>query len=296
MTGSKKTLLATLGLLLASLFWGGSFYQMKDAMVFIHPLPFLAVRMGGGAIILGVIALFLKKDLLKNIKAGLILGSLLTIVLISQTVGLTYTSASNSGFITGMFIVFIPVFSYFFYKRKSSFLKIIALLVNIAGLWILTGGMTRLNTGDALTIITAVSSAIHIIYISEVTKEEGIDLLVLCFHQLFIASAVTLIISLLCGFPFSLGDKSNLVRLGYLIVFPTVISFLLQLNTQKYLSTVRAALIVTSEPVFAAVFAWTLGGEKIIPAALLGGVIMVTGMVISEIEVKRVKKEEPGAV
>ncbi|OGF49881.1 MAG: hypothetical protein A2231_05300 [Candidatus Firestonebacteria bacterium RIFOXYA2_FULL_40_8] len=284
MKSSKITLFATLGLLLASLIWGASFYQMKDAMAFISPLPFVAVRMGAASLLLAIIALFLKKNLLNKWKAGLFLGSVLSVVMITQTVGLKYTTASNSGFITGMFVVFIPVFSYLMYKRKSSFIKLLAMGINIFGLWMLTGGLTRLNTGDVLTIITTVASGVHIVYISEVSKEEGVDLLVLCFQQLFITSLAALIISLFWGLPFYLGDGGNMARLGYIILFPTVGSFLLQLNTQKYLSTVRAGLLITTEPVFAAVFAWTLGGEKIIPMAMLGGMVMVAGMMLSEIK------------
>ncbi|OGF51864.1 MAG: hypothetical protein A2497_00790, partial [Candidatus Firestonebacteria bacterium RifOxyC12_full_39_7] len=287
MKSSRITLLATLGLLLSSLMWGASFYQMKDAMAFISPLPFVAVRMGAAALLLAIIALYFKKNLLKNLKAGLILGSILSIVMISQTAGLKYTTASNSGFITGMFIVFIPVFSYLFYKRKFSFIKIIAVVVNISGLWMLTGGLSRLNNGDILTIITAIASGLHIVYISEVTKEEGIDLLVLCFHQLFVTSVVAFIVSLCFGLPFNLGSNGNIVRLGYIILFPTVGSFLIQLNTQKFLSTVRAALIITTEPVFAAVFAWTLGGEKVVPIAMLGGLVMVAGMLLSEVKTSK---------
>lgn len=287
MNESKKIIYSVLGLLIGSLMWGASFYQIKEAMNYVQPLPFVAIRMGGAALILAAVALFLKKDLLSNLRTGVTLGIVLSVIMISQTVGLKYTSASNSGFITGMFVVFVPVFSFILFKRKSSFIKIIALLVNVFGLWILTGGLNRLNIGDVLTIVTAIFSGVHIVYISEKTKDNKIDLLVLCFQQLFIAGLTALIISLFAGYPILSGVKGNIANIGYIILFPTVASFLLQLHTQKHLSTVRSALILTTEPIFAAVFAWTFGGEKLIPVAALGGFIMVAGMIISEVEINK---------
>ena len=221
MKDSKRTLLATLGLLFASLLWGASFYQMKDVVASINPLPFVAIRMGGGALVFAVLALFLKKNLLKNWKQGLILGSILSVVMISQTAGIKYTTASNSGFITGMFIVFIPVFSYFVYKRTTPLIKLFAVAVNILGLWILTGGMSRFNFGDALTLLTALSSGMHIVYISEVTKEESADLMVLCFHQFLVTSVAALIISLCLGLSFDPGGSGNKDWLSYFIPYIT---------------------------------------------------------------------------
>jgi drug/metabolite transporter (DMT)-like permease len=284
-----KKILPNIGLVFGCLFWGASFYQVKEAMAEIQPLAFNAIRMLGGAFLIGTLALILKRNLLQNLKEGLILGILLSIVMISQTMGLKLTTASNSGFITGMFIVFVPVFSFLVYRKRSSFLKIIAIAVNLAGLWILTGGLTKVNPGDMLTIITAVFAGMHIVYISEITKLERIDPYVLCFHQFLVTGIISFFAALVSGNSFHPGSGHTIALVSYIILVPTTLSFVLQLKTQKYLSTVRAALLLTSEPVFAAAFAWTLGGEKLIPFAAVGGFIMVGGMVISELPEKAVR-------
>ena len=163
MNDRNKSLAASIGLIIGCVIWGASFYQMKDAMAYIQPLPFVAVRMFGGALIVGALALFLGKNLLSHLKEGFITGIFLSLILISQTVGLKLTSASNSGFITGMFIVTVPLFSLLMYKEKTSILKSIAIGVNLIGLWFLTGGLTYINAGDMWTIFTAIVCGIQIV-------------------------------------------------------------------------------------------------------------------------------------
>ncbi len=287
MNDRNKSLAASIGLIIGCVIWGASFYQMKDAMAYIQPLPFVAVRMFGGALIVGALALFLGKNLLSHLKEGFITGIFLSLILISQTVGLKLTSASNSGFITGMFIVTVPLFSLLMYKEKTSILKSIAIGVNLIGLWFLTGGLTYINAGDMWTIFTAIVCGIQIVYLSKIMKQSEIDALVLCFQMFFVTALVSFIVSLILGQPFEFGSKGNIIRIIYLIAFPTSLSFVLQMIAQKYISTIRASLLLTTEPISAALFAWTLGGEKYIPIAAFGGFLMVAGMFISEIPEKK---------
>ncbi len=291
MLEKNKGIFWSIGLVIGCILWGASFYQMKDAMVYIQPLPFVAVRMFGGAIVIGVLALISGRNLLKHPKQGIILGVLLSSILITQTLGLKITTASNSGFITGMFIVTVPFFSLLFYKERTSLLKCFAIGVNLVGLWFLTGGLTRINAGDVWTLITALVCGVQIVYLSKIMKQEKMDAFVLCFQMFFVTALAALVFSLVLGIPYHFGSKGNILRIIYLIIFPTVLSFILQVVAQKYISTVRASLLLTAEPVSAALFAWTLGGEKYVPIAAFGGFLMVAGMIISEIpENKKIKK------
>ena len=287
MKETTKGLLGSFGLVIGCIFWGASFYQMKDAMAYIQPGPFVAVRMFGGSIIIGGLAMLMGRSLFQHLKQGFILGILLSFILITQTIGLKITTASNSGFITGMFIVTVPVFSLFLYREKTSFLKCVAITVNLLGLWLLTGGLTRINAGDIWTIITAIACGIQIVYLSKILKQAEMDPFVLCFQMFFVTALVSLAMSLFLGLPFEFGSGGNIIRIAYLIAFPTALSFILQMLAQKYISTVRASLLLTTEPISAALFAWTLGGERIIPIAAFGGFLMVAGMIISEIPEKK---------
>lgn len=285
-----KRYLPELGLIIACLFWGASFFVMKDALKQINPVSLCAIRMTMGAVIIGVAALFMKKPLLGGLKEGIILGLLLSCVLLAQTIGLEITTAANSGFITGMFVVFVPLLSFLFYRKKLNTLKVFAVVVNLIGLWLLTGGIKGMNIGDILTIFAAIFGGAHIVYISEVMNRKGVDAYVLCFHQFAVAALVTGAISLFFGYSFALGETANIYRLLFVGIFATAISFLLQLVSQKGMVPVKAALLLTMEPVFAATFAWTLGGEKLVSMAAVGGGVMVAGMIISEVKISKKEK------
>ena len=284
-------IISQVSLVLASVFWGSGYFISKEVINVMHPVTLVAYRMLAGGIILGLTLLILKKNIFSNFKNGLVLGSLLVGVMLTQTVGLKLTTASNSGFISGMFILFVPFLSYILYKRKSSPLKIVAVGVAVIGLWLLTGGVGGMNTGDVLTIFTALCSGFRITYIGEVTKKEKIDPLIVCFHQFWITGVAAILITLIMGYSLSIGGVANMYKLGYLILFPTVISFALQLSGQRHLSSVNASLLIAFEPVFGAIFAWTLGGEKFIIMSAFGGLLIFAGMILSEVNFK--SKKEP---
>ena len=104
-----KPFFSDLGLVYCAAIWGSTFFIVKESLFNVNPVMLVAYRFLIAAIIL---ALFLnKKKLFENWKQGLILGTLIAILYLTQTLGLKYTTASNSGFITGLFIIFVPIFS-----------------------------------------------------------------------------------------------------------------------------------------------------------------------------------------
>ena len=137
-----------------------------------------------------------RKPLFKNFKQGFILGFILCLAYIAQSTGLVYISASNSGFITGLFVIFVPLFSILILKKVPSIKNFIALAVSLVGLWFLTGGIGQMNVGDLLTLVTAVTIAIHILYTNKLIKNNA-DPYILNFQQLFtvgiICSGIVLI-------------------------------------------------------------------------------------------------------
>jgi drug/metabolite transporter (DMT)-like permease len=277
---------ATLNLLAVCAAWGTSFYIVKDLVTAVNPFTLVGYRFLVSSVIAGAIVLFMRKPLFKHIFEGFVLAFTIWIVVALQAVGLVYTTASNSGFITGLFVVFTPIVMFVFFKGRINITTFIAILVDVAGLWLLTDGLKAFNTGDFLTLLAAVGSGFHIVFIDRYGKK-GLDPFVLCFQQFFFCGVLSLGTSLIMGYSFSLDIHRFGGPMIFLILVPTVFSFLVQLISQKHVTAVKAALIYTLEPVFAAGFAWTLGNEKLIPIRAAGGFLIFVGMLVAELRLPK---------
>ncbi len=269
-------------LLSATLVWGSSFFIIKDLVGSLDPFVLVAYRFLTAAIVLAVLILALKKNIFANLKEGFILAVTVWLVTVLQACGMVYTTASNSGFITAMFVVFVPLLSVLLFGGKLKKSSLVAIGIDIAGLWFLTEGLKAVNLGDILTLLAAVASAFHILFIDKFAKK-GLDPLVLCFQQLFFAGALSLLTAFVIGAPFAVPGRKAVLSLAFLIALPTLFSFLVQVFSQKHIDAVKASLIYTLEPVFAAALAWTIGGETAVPVRVFGGTLIFIGMIISDI-------------
>jgi len=274
--------LSDAGLLYSAAIWGSTFFLVKIVLDSISPLTLLAYRFLLASFLMLIVLKIMKKPLLRDIKKGFALGVILFVVYLPQTIGLKFTTASNSGFITGLFILFVPLMGWVIFRRIPENKKIISVLLALAGLWILTGGPGRINYGDALTLITAFAYGLHILFAGKF-MEEGADPYIITFHQFLIVGIFSLIGSILTGGGFKMPSASVIGTIGFLAVFPTLLAFLVQMIAQKFTSPIRVAIIFSMEPVFAALFAWTLGGEEFAAHRGLGGLIIVLAILISEV-------------
>ncbi len=222
------------------------------------------------------------KQLFKNFRQGMLLGIVLCIAYISQSTGLVYISASNSGFITGLFVIFVPLFSIIFQKRIPNLKNIIALCISLTGLWILTGGIEQMNIGDVLTLLTAITVAIHILYTDKLMKNKT-DAYILNFQQFLTIGIICLLVSLILNQSLAIGNATAIWAILYLSIVAGVLGYLIQNIAQKSVPTLRVSLIFTMESVFAAIFAWTLGQEIFIPSRAFGGLLIFLAMILSEL-------------
>ena len=108
--------------------------------------------------------------MLSNFSQGAVLAVILTSLYVPQTIGLQYTTASNSGFITGLFVIFVPIFMRTVFRRRPTAMEWVATVVALGGLGIFTGGMNEINTGDLLTLVAAVTYALHVLYADKYLK------------------------------------------------------------------------------------------------------------------------------
>ncbi|MEI7905117.1 MAG: DMT family transporter [Candidatus Firestonebacteria bacterium] len=279
----KRETAGSLSVVLACAIWGSSFFMVEDIVKHnIHPWVLTTVTMTLSSLVMLTISLLAGKKPFKNFGQGITLGVMLAFILLPQGFGLQYTTASNSGFITGLFIVFVPFVNYLFFKRKPAKEVFIAIPLALIGLWMLTGGIRGINLGDGLTLITAVACAFHVLYADRFIKS-GSNPLVISFQQYATVAVVACIMALSFGrLPETFIPKVGLI-MAYLIIFPNCIAFFLQFFAQKSVAPFKVSLLFLSESVFAALFSWTLGGEAFIPLKAAGGAVLVSAMVLAEL-------------
>jgi len=272
---------ADVGLVYCAAVWGATFFMVKDALAGVDPVAMVAHRFLLSALLLSPWALA-RPTRFKHLRESAILAVLLFLLYVSQTIGLGYTSASNSGFITGLFVIFVPLFLLVFFGKPPTRVQWGSALLALAGLWLLTGGIKSANFGDAITLIAAATYAAHLLATDTYVRADA-DALILAFHQFWMTGVLAALYALATGRAFAVGTPRAAGTIVFLAVVPTLSAFFIQMRAQKTVAPVKVSLIFSLEPVFAAVFAWTLGGEPFAPARAAGGGLIVAAMMAGEL-------------
>jgi drug/metabolite transporter (DMT)-like permease len=285
----RYRILINSGLLYASFIWGSTFFLVKNAILNVHPVSLVSYRFIIAAAAIIPFLIFQKKNPFKNILPGFTLGIFMWILYIAQTWGLKFTTAANSGFITGLFVLFVPVFSFITTRKLPPLNKNIAIILSVTGLWILTGGLKNINIGDSLTIIASMTYAWHIMLTDRYAKND-LDPWILSFQQFLTVGILGFITAVFTGAPLSVSSSSAAYIIVFLGLFPSFSAYIIQVYAQKTESPVKVALIFALESPIAAGFAWTLGREQFIWERAMGGFVIFIAMVISEVSLKKNKK------
>jgi len=281
----QKRHLADFSLAVLCIFWGMSFIIMKLAIMEMDLFYFLFARFLLGVLILyGLFFKRLKNYNLKILKDGVILGTALFITFIFQIIGLKYTSASNSGFITGLHVVFVPIVLAFYFRRLPRATAFGGATLAAAGLFFLSVASDfTINLGDTLTIFCALFACFHIILTGVYAVRH--DVYLLSLTQISTMVVLTGISALFFGTPpQSIHSLSPFVFLAIVLmgVFCTAFNFTVMTWAQQYTTPTRAATIYTLEPVFAAIFAFWWGGEVLGARGYLGAALIFLGIILSE--------------
>ena len=288
----KNSYKADLVLLLVTIVWGAGFPVTKFALQTITPMYIIALRF----IIAGALlsAIFYKKlrNIDKNIiKPSIILALLLFVTYVFQTIGMQYTTASKAGFFIGLAVIFVPFFSYLFLKTKIQQRIIISTLIAAFGLFLLSfeGNSLSFNKGDFLMILSATCCAWHLIF-SSVFVEKHDAVLLSLLHMLFVS-----VFGFIAAFTFETFPKHiSAISFGSLLfmaILCTAFGFLVQIVALKYTTATREAIIFTMEPVFGALTSWILLKEQLGVKGIIGGVLIVSAMLLSEINIKLFKEK-----
>lgn len=271
--------------------WGGTFVTVKGALSDSSVFMFLALRFTLAAIVLAMLTAKEWRTIDRRLVRGcLLLGFLMFTGFAFQTAGLTLTTASKSAFITGILVVLVPLFLAAFGQRRISIWIWGGVIAAVAGLYFLTvpaSGFSDLNLGDVLTLFCAALYAAHIITISHYAPLYSSRLLV------FLQVAVTAVLSV-AAVPLWSATGWEAPRVAWTpglitavvgtAVVATVGTLLGQVWAQKYAPPSHVALILTLEPVSAAVISYFVEGERLGPRAILGAALILAGILLAELK------------
>ncbi|MEY4639755.1 MAG: hypothetical protein RLY13_753 [Actinomycetota bacterium] len=278
----KKTSWAAIALVAVAASWGAAFVLMKDAINEQPFYDFLAIRFTIATAVMVLAKPKMLKTLdAKMVKHGVILGILLSLGYITQTIGLELSTAAITGFITGLYVVLTPLFGWFIFKKPVG-KKLIAgvILATIAlGMISITG--VGFEVGQIWVMVCAIFFAAHIVGLS--IWSPGKDVYTLTVLQLATVGAVSWIGSFWNDGAYqSPADSTGWFAVIFTAVFATALAFFIQTWAQSLMDASRVAILLTSEVVWAALIAVAVGQEVLGVRTIIGGAIMVAAMLIVE--------------
>jgi drug/metabolite transporter (DMT)-like permease len=274
-------MLALVALIAVTAVWGVTFVQVKDA-VEIYPLfAFLAVRFAIATATLAGPAIRRVRGLgPKGFVAGAFLGILLAAGYALQTAGLERTTVSNTGFVTGMYVVLTPLIALLLFRARIGLAAWGGVAISTAGLAMLSGIHAGSATGDLLVLAGAAVYSLQIVLMERFAPR--FDALAFTLVEMFAAFIGLLAVAL------ALGDLS--VPRGWTVwsallvtgVFASALAFLVQTWAQRRTSATRTALAFTMEPVWTALFGYTLAGDRLGAWGWGGCAAIMAGIMLAE--------------
>jgi drug/metabolite transporter (DMT)-like permease len=286
----RKLLLADGSLIVVAAIWGLTFVTVKNAIAVLPPFSFNFYRFTLATAIMLIFALPRCRCVQKStVMAGLLLGVFLFAGYSLQTVGLLYTTASHAGFITGLSVVFVPLISTFLVRQYPGTGVIAGVVFATIGLALLSvSDLSRINIGDILVLFCALSFALHIIFVGKYSRHHSTVWLVT------LQIATVAVLSGISSFFFEAGANRFTPQLWPALfitaLLATCLAFFMQNYMQQFTTPSHTAIIFTTEPVFAAVFAVWLLQETIHTRAYWGGALILAGMLLAEFPTPAVLK------
>ncbi|NWL09182.1 DMT family transporter [Pseudomonas hunanensis] len=286
---------AELVLVFITMLWGGTFLLVHNVMTVSGPMFFVGLRFAAAALFVAVVSARALPGLtFTELKAGMLIGVSIMLGYGLQTMGLQTISSSQSAFITALYVPFVPLLQWLVLGRRPGLMPSIGICLAFIGLMLLAGpegGSLHFSEGELVTLVSAVAIAGEIILISRYAGQ--VDVRRVTVVQLATAS--------LLAFLMIVPTQERIPDFSWLLLTSAVglgaMSAVIQVAmnwAQKSVSPTRATLIYAGEPVWAGIVG-RLAGERLPGVALLGGLLIVIAVVVSELKVRRPREADADA-
>lgn len=267
--------------------WGVTFVQVKDAVALYPLFGFLALRFAIATITLGIPGAGRVRGLGRGgLSAAALLGLLLGAGYALQTAGLERTTVSGAGFVTGMYVVLTPVIALIVFRARLGTAAWTGVLLSTAGLGMLAGVHAGSAAGDLLVLGGAAVYSLQIVLMERYAPRY--DALAFTLVEMLAAFAGLGVVALARG---DIEVPHGRTVWGALLVtgiFASALAFLVQTWAQRRTSATRTALAFAMEPVFAALFGYTLAGDRLGALGWAGCAAIMAGIVLAEPAAARV--------
>ena len=258
--------------------WGSSFVVMKDSLERQNVFSFLSSRFILAALLMflykpGVFRGLTRKFIYRGIIAGILLGG----GYIFQTYGLTKTTVSNTGFITGLYLVFTPLISLIILKRHVLKIQWLAVIVATIGLFFISYNGVTIGLGEILVLISAFIYGGHFVALGE--WSDGKNTYALTFIQVVTVAALTSIFAFKDGFQIA-PDSTVWLAILYTAFFATFLGFLIQTKAQSVMSATVASVLLATETPFAVFFGLYFHSDPLTLRIITGGSLVMAAMAL----------------
>lgn len=279
------------GLVFVALIWGSTFVLVKQALDDISTLLFLTLRFSIASVAL--LLLFWNKlrtedqNFRHSIRGGVMAGVCLFSGYVLQTFGLKYTSAAKAGFITGMYIPFVPLFGALVYRKLPRNAEVVGVTCAFIGMALLSvqGSILGIGFGDVLVLGCAVAYTFHILVLAKYAQTASIP--VLTIAQIATAALLGAATFWWAEPPRVRWSGDVVLALGVTSLLATALAFAVQTWAQQYSSPTRTALIFAMEPVFAWATSYVVLGENLSGRGVSGAALILAGILMVELKPQR---------
>lgn len=281
----KKYLYLSL-LIVGTAFWGVSFAVVKNGMSYADPYSLLVYKFGGAALALALLFFQqIRKLRGRTVAVGLLLAGPLFAGTLLQTIGLQHTTAANAAFITGLDVLLIPLFKALVYRQRIAPKTWLACALAFAGLYVVAirAGF-HLQAGDGWMIACAFGFAWYVLLVGRYAREPlPMAMLVV---QLLVCGLLSGLAGAVAGQPLVVPTASAFwLAIGFTSLLATAYMYGVQNYAQRYLPEEKIALTYLFEPLFATLAGAVLLHEAITPRTVLGGLLILSAMLLTEVDV-----------
>lgn len=286
----RRTLKAHLLLVLITFIWGSTFVLIKAALRDSSPLALNAARLGLAAVLL---AIYYRKDIARLTRPAFLMGCTVGVFLFLgyafQATGLVLTTPSKSAFLTGVSTVLVPIVMVVLWRTRIHAWRAVGILLAMFGLFLMTvpagpqglADFAKVNTGDVLTLACALAFAFQIVFLGRATQRFPFEQMAVM--QIAVAAVLTAVASPILEKPHLHLNETVVAAILITGILGTAVAFTVQAWAQQFTPATHAALIFTLEPVFGWLTSYVVIGERLGIRAGAGALLIVAGILLSEV-------------